>query len=185
MTLICRGDHGADICTIYYRAYGEHINAYDDSRDAGLVLPPDSGRIIIGINSPASRHQIAQRFENLRGAKPLIDPTAIVGPRSSLGLGSVVAPGAILLHDVTLGKHVHVNYQTSMTRCVVADFTTISPGVTICGNVEIGQECWIGAGAVIADRVAIGDNVLVAAGAIIPPESVIPDNTKVIGVWKQ
>lgn len=84
-----------------------------------------------------------------------------------------------MLSGVRLGKHVHVNYGSMMTRSSVGDFTTIGPGVTICGDVTIGARCLIGAGAVIKNLVTIGDDVTVGAGAVVVND--LPDGVTVKG----
>ena len=187
MIIIGAGSHATDIKAIAYRNHLTTITEYDDNPATGSPAPPGSlsGPLIIGVNNAQERRAIALRFPHLRGAAPLIDPSAIIGPDVHCGHGTVVAPMATLLTQVHLGDHVHVNYHASMTRCTIDDYTTVSPGAVICGDVTIGQAVLVGAGSVIADRCVIGDDVIIAAGAILPPESVIPDGAKCIGVWKQ
>ena len=186
MNVVGGGAHCADIEAIANRLNIHNLTIYDDNPETGIPTPPPNlrGPLVIGVNDPTARRMIAERFPNARGAAPLLDPSAIIGPEVQFGHGVVVAPMVSILHSVTLKDHVHVNTGAQMVRTIVGAFTTISPGVVICGNVEIGEESWIGAGAVVADRVKIGNGVIVAAGAIIPPESVVPDNSKVIGVFK-
>ena len=186
-SLICAGAHAQDLLAIWSRVRPKNLIAiYDDDPQLGFYPLPDqlTGRILIGVNDPIARRRIANRYSDLRGTHQLIDSSAVIGINIDIGKGSVVAPLACLLRDVQLGKHVHVNYQASITRCTVDDFTTISPGATICGDVTIGKECLIGAGATICDRVTIGSGVIIGAGAIIPPLSNVPDGKKVVGVWK-
>ena len=185
MIILGIGSHAADIRAIAHRCNIHNITEYDDLLDCHQT-PPDClrGPLMVGVNNPAQRREIAKRWPHVRGAAPLIDPSAIIGPDVHCGYGSVVAPMATLLTRVRLGAHVHVNYHASMTRCTIGDYTTVSPGAVICGDVTIGQAVLIGAGAVVADRCVIGDDVIIAAGAIVPPESVIPDGAKCIGVWK-
>lgn len=186
-SLLCYGSHSKDIEAIWLRVRPENALAiYDDDPETGLYAPPAdlTGRILVGINNPSARRKIVERFGHLRGTHSLVDPSAVLGVDIRLGRGVVVAPTASLLRSVTLEAHVHVNTAVSLTRCLIRAYSTISPGATICGDVEIGKECWIGANATICDRVTIGNNVTVAAGAIVPPTSVVPDNAKVIGVWK-
>ena len=186
-SLIGAGNHGQDLCVIWDRVHPDNpLTVYDDDPETGNLAPPDdlTGRILIGVNDSHLRRNIAERYPHLRGCHPLVDPTAMIGPNVSLGRGSVVACNASLMHSVTLGNHSHVNYQASMTRCIVGDYSTISPGAVICGNVMIGEECTIGASATICERTSIGHGVVIGAGAIVPPYSVIPDGERVIGVWK-
>jgi carbonic anhydrase/acetyltransferase-like protein (isoleucine patch superfamily) len=182
------GSHGSDIQAIFTRAYPVKVlRLWDDNPQTGLRSPnrDELRHVIIGVNDPKLRRDLAEQYEtDLGPPKALVDPAAIVGAGVTLGRGSVVAPLVCLLHDVSIGEHVHLNYGASMTRCQVGAYTTVSPGAVICGDVVIGGECLIGAGAVICDRVTLGTCVTVAAGAIIPPTSVVPSGATVIGVWK-
>ena len=184
-SLIGYWEHGRDIQEIWFRAQGKkskQLNIYDEDPTSG-ILPPKKlkGRIILGMNDPQQRRLAAKRWK-LAGADPLVDPSAIVGHNVKLHSGVVIAPNVLLFHDVVLRHHVHVNYGVSMVRTVVKPFTTISPGVTICGDVEIGKACMIGAGATICNCVTIGDNAVIAAGAVVPPFTNIPADTIWAGV---
>lgn len=183
VALIGYGPHGKDILATWMRAHkGKILSIYDDDSTLNMVLPRKfKGSVLFGINDPHARFLAAFKH-HLPGATPLIDPTAIIGDHVKIGLGSVVSANAVLLHDVRLGPHVHINYASTMTRCRIKGFSTIAPGVTICGDVEIGHRSFIGAGAVVCNRVTIGHDVVVGAGAVIPPNTVIPDGTTVVGV---
>ena len=184
--LIGAGAHAQDLLVIWSRVRPKNIlSIYDDDSQLGYYPAPQelTGRILIGVNDPHVRFNIAERYRDLRGTHPLIDPSVVIGINIELGKGSVVAPLSCLLRDVRIGKHTHINYNVGMTRCVIDDFTTVCPGAVICGDVTIGKRCLIGANATICDRTIIGDDVTIAAGAIVPPLSNIPDETKVIGVW--
>jgi acetyltransferase-like isoleucine patch superfamily enzyme len=186
-SLLGAGNHGQDIQAIYRRCDLYGLSVFDDDPATGRPTPPEGlfGDIIIGVNDPSIRRQIAERFSHLPGTFPLIDPTAVVGPDVVIGRGCVINPFVSLLHSVALEDHVHVNTGAQMVRTTVGAYSTIAPGAIVCGNVDIGEECMIGAGAVICERVAIGNRVTIGAGAVIPPRSEkIPDDTVVVGVWK-
>ena len=189
-SLMGYGSHGKDIEAIYLRTkhYGVMLRIYDDDSSLNCLDPGllTSGDVFIGVNDPIQRRRLAEKLPpHVRASlKPLIDPSAVIGHDVRLSGGVVIAPYVSILRSVTLGEHVHVNYGAQMTRCVVGAYSTLSPGATICGDVEIGEETLIGANATVCDRVKIGNRVRVGAGAIIPPLSIVPDDTTVIGVWK-
>lgn len=160
VTLVGYGAHAHDIDVIAKRCGRELL-----ARDESAMTLDGVGEVLIGVNDPQTRRAIAERAPN--AAEPLLDPTVVHGPGVFVGRGCVVAPNVVLLRGVTLGQHVHVNYGSSMTRCSIGDFTTIAPGVTICGDVEIGEECMIGAGATICNLLKIGDRATIAAGAVV------------------
>lgn len=40
-------------------------------------------------------------------------------------------------------------------------------GAHLAGNVEVGNDTWIGAGAIIRNNICICENVIVGAGAVV------------------
>jgi len=160
VTLIGTGSHSRDIQAIAARR-GQQLRVVEgDDFDAYC-----GDLILVGINDPRTRRLVAQRWGGW--AMPLIDPSAICGAGVGIDFGCVIAPNAILLTGVTLGAHVHINYASALTRCTVGAFTTIAPGVTICGDVQIGEAVFIGAGATICNLLKIGDGATIAAGAVV------------------
>lgn len=160
-TLVGWGSHGHDIEAIAARCHRAlwTLSEGDDFQN------PTADPVLIGVNDPRVRRDVAHRWPN--AAEPLIDPSVIRNPTVHIGPGCVIAPNVVLLREVHLGEHVHVNYGSTMTRCTVGDFSTIAPGVTICGDVEIGEAVFIGAGATICNLLKIGDGATIAAGAVV------------------
>jgi carbonic anhydrase/acetyltransferase-like protein (isoleucine patch superfamily) len=126
---------------------------------------------------------------------PRIDPTAFI------------APGAVVLGDVTLGPHASVWYQAvlrgDMAAIVIGAETNIQDGTivhvdegkpaTIGARVGVGHrvilhgctvedECLIGMGSVLLNGVVIGTGSVVAAGAVLPEGMVVPPGSVVMGV---
>lgn len=124
-----------------------------------------------------------------------IDPTAYV------------APGAVVMGDVTLGQHSSIWYNSVVRgdseSIVVGASTNIQDlsmvhadaGIpcTIGARVGVGHrailhgctiedDCLIGMGAIIMNRVRIGTGSVVAAGAVIPEGVTIPAGSVVMGV---
>lgn len=119
-----------------------------------------------------------------------------------------LAPGAILIGDVRIGKNVSIWY-----NCVVrGDVNFISIGdntnvqdlsmlhvtnkkypLNIGNNVTIGHSvklhgctiennCLIGIGAVVLDGAIISKNSIVAAGSVVKPGFIVPSGYMVAGV---
>jgi acetyltransferase EpsM len=57
---------------------------------------------------------------------------------------------------------------------------TISPGVTIAGNVNINEGVFIGAGATVIPGITIGKGAYIAAGACVTND--VPPHVMVAGV---
>jgi sugar O-acyltransferase (sialic acid O-acetyltransferase NeuD family) len=160
------GAHGRDIEEIWKRRHPVwRLEILDDDPRRG-VRPRGGERCFVGVNWPLQRRELVRRYEFL-GPRALVDRSVVIGAGCEVGDGVVIAPGAILLRDVVLGEHVHVNFNASMTRCEVGAFTTIAPAATICGDVTIGEAVLIGCGAIVKNGVRIGDEATVGAGAVV------------------
>ena len=124
-----------------------------------------------------------------------IDPTAWI------------APGAVVLGDVTLGKDVSLWYGTVVRgdteRIVIGDETNIQdlslvhadPGVpcligqrvsvghrVILHGCTVADDCLIGMGAILLNGVTIGAGSIVGAGAVLTEGKEIPPGSLVVGV---
>lgn len=134
--LIGAGGHAEDIAQFApWLVRVDHHSQYDEA----------AGPAIIGINDPRVRSAVAEE----------------------LGIRDLpwVHPDARLYHGTTVGYGTHVNYGVSAVRTTLGHHCTISPGVTICGDVTVGDRVFIGAGAVIRNLVTIGSDAFIRMGA--------------------
>jgi len=77
-------------------------------------------------------------------------PLAYVGSQARLGFGAIVNTGAIVSHD-----------------CTIADYTNISPGAMLAGNVETAEGTLIGMGVTVNLDVKIGQRARIGNSATI------------------
>ncbi len=118
-----------------------------------------------------------------------------------------IAPGAVVLGDVTVGRDASVWYQ-SVVRADMApirigdqsniqDLTTVHVDedvpCTIGNRVGVGHraiihgctvedECLVGMGAVLLNHVHVGTGSVIGAGAVVPEGVTIPPRSVVLGV---
>jgi len=129
-----------------------------------------------------------------KGISPQIDSTCFL------------APGSMVIGDVTLGRHSGVWFNAvlrgDISKITVGENTNIQDGcivhcvhhipVTIGNYVTVGHgailhSCsiddysLIGMGAIVLDGVKIGKHCLIGAGALVPQNKIIPDYSLVIG----
>lgn len=189
--LVGVGSHGRDIQAIWKSVQlwhcqesgywiAEPLHTFDDKDDntPERVREVQQSPVILGVNNPIERHNLSKRFT--LPALALVHHDAQLLEAATIKMGSVIAPKVLMLREVEIGQHTHVNYGTMMTRCTIGDFCTIGPGVTICGDVEIGDLVFIGAGAVIKDRITIGSGAVIGAGAVVVND--VHAGAKVVGV---
>ena len=180
VAIIGHGSHGHDIEAIWNAKNPLWpMECFDDKLLPAPDLDDPTFHWYIGVNDSSERARIAECIK--LHAMPLVHQAAVIDDRCDFGRGVVVGANTTITRDVRLGLHSHVNYNVGMTRTEAGDFVTISPGVTIAGDVTIGDRTMIGAGAVICDRVTIGSDVTIGAGTIILPETVITDGTTWVG----
>ena len=130
---------------------------------------PEQEVVTLAIGAPRIRARAAKAFAARGlGFRTLVHPSAIVGPRCTVGEGSVLMAGAVLETHVTLGAHTLVNVGATIAHeGVTGDHTSLGPGVHLAGRVRVGSRCDLGVGAVARPGVTIGDDVVVGAGAAV------------------
>ena len=137
---------------------------------------------VLALGSPTIKAKLDQRFETHRGEPAtLVHPLASIGGDNRLGPGVLLAAGARVTTNVTLGRHVHLNVNSVVSHdCVIGDHSTISPGCLLNGNVHVGPRTFLGTGTIVIPGVAIGADVTVGAGSVIVRD--VPDGAAVKGV---
>lgn len=118
-----------------------------------------------------------------------------------------IAPGAVVLGDVTLEADASVWYgcvlRGDMDRIVVGEATNVQDGTvvhvdagrpTLIGaRVGIGHravihgctiedECLVGMGSILLNGVRVGEGSVIAAGAVVTENTVVPAGSLVMGV---
>lgn len=139
-------------------------------------------RFVIGIGSGAVRRSIDERLTRAGWAPAtVVHPSATIGARCELGPGTVITAGVRLTTNVRLGRHVHLNLNSTVSHdCVLGNFVTLSPGVNVTGHVRLedGVEC--GTGAAILPGVTVGRDTRIGAGAVVTKDC--PPGCTMVGV---
>lgn len=170
----CWGDAVQPIFLVDQHAYlSGPVNGVRVMLLADVVLD-NADRFVVAIGDPTLRRNAVTNCINA-GLHPatLIHPRVEMSGRVKVGQGSVICAGSIATTDVVIGDHVHVNLVCTISHDVrLGDYTTLSPGVHISGNVDIGRDVFIGTGANIingrpGDPLVIGDGAVIAAGACV------------------
>ena len=113
-----------------------------------------------------------------------------------------IAPGAVVVGDVTLEKDVNIWYGAVLRgdsgaiaigegtniqdNCVVHEETTIGKYCTvghgaIVHGCTVGDGCVIGMGAIVLTGAVIGDGCLIGAGAVVTGKTVAPAGSMLLG----
>ena len=113
----------------------------------------------------------------------IADPSAVISKNSVIGKGTFIGKNAVINADVKIGANCIINTGCIIEHeCVIGDFTHISVGSILCGNVEIGNENFIGAGSTVIQGLKIGNKNIIGANSVVL--SNMEDNMKVYGIIK-
>ncbi|MFZ9004847.1 MAG: acetyltransferase [Robiginitalea sp.] len=113
-----------------------------------------------------------------------VHPSAIIGKDVSIGLGSVILPGAILNANAFVGDHCILNTKSSLDHdSKMGSYSSLAPGAFTGGNVIIGQGTAICLGAKIIECVTIGDYSVIGSNSLVLKD--IPHNSVAYGTPTQ
>jgi sugar O-acyltransferase (sialic acid O-acetyltransferase NeuD family) len=134
---------------------------------------PDA-RYLVALGNPAQRRRAARACSDA-GHQPtiLVHPRAEMSRWVDLGIGTVVCSGTIITSNISIKAHVQINVSCTISHDVsIGEYSTLSPGVHVSGNVQIGHDVFIGTGASIINGkpgapLVIGDGAVIAAGACV------------------
>jgi sugar O-acyltransferase (sialic acid O-acetyltransferase NeuD family) len=146
---------------------------------ASSALAGLGASFVIAIGSPDTRRRIDARLRSSAPTAILTHPSASVGSDVDVGAGAVIAAGARLTTNVSLGRHVHVNVNCTIGHdVVIEDYATLYPGVHLGGGCVIEAGATLGTGCVVLPGVRVGRGAIVGAGAVVARD-VRPDTTVV------
>lgn len=123
----------------------------------------------IGIGNGATRQLIDEQLtEAGLSAAVLIHPSATIGGQTELGPGTVLCAGVRLTTNVSLGRHVHVNLNSTVGHdCAIDSYVTVNPLVAISGRVRIGRGTLLGTHSSVLQGLTIGAEATVGAAACV------------------
>jgi sugar O-acyltransferase (sialic acid O-acetyltransferase NeuD family) len=156
-------------------------------RRADLLGPVDVLRdhraaYVIGIGTSEARRDLDHRITGWgREAAVLVHPYASRGSDLRIGPGVLLAAGARVTTNVTLGRHTHLNVNAVVSHdSEVGDYVTLSPGVLVNGNVVLGEGAFLGTGAVVLPGRTVGAWARIGAGAVVADD--VPPGSTAVGV---
>ncbi len=111
----------------------------------------------------------------------VVHPLASVGSVVDLGDGTVLAAGARLTTDITVGVHCYVGPNATIGHdAVLGDYVTVLPGATVSGAVRLETGVLVGTGANLRQGVTVGEGATIGAGAVVVDD--VAPGTTVVGV---
>ena len=114
-------------------------------------------------------------------ARSVIHPSAIISPTSKLGQGVQILAGSVVSTCAAVGDHVIINTGANIDHdCCLAPGCHVAPNAALAGEINVGENVFIGTNATILPGLSIGKNSCVGAGAVVtkdvPPDVVVVGN---------
>lgn len=98
----------------------------------------------------------------------LIHPSAIVAKTVQIGEGVQIMAGVIIQPNVVICANTIINTRSSIDHdCQVGHSVHVAPGVTLSGNVMVGDYTLLGVGSTVIQGISIGEQAMVCAGSIV------------------
>ncbi|HSP99308.1 MAG TPA: NeuD/PglB/VioB family sugar acetyltransferase [Candidatus Dormibacteraeota bacterium] len=157
------------------RALGEQFFGYpvlgDDDQLAAIVARHRVDAAIVAIGDNWKRACAARTaHEAVPGLRfvSAIHPSAQVARGATIGCGTMVAAGAVLDSDASVGDFALLHIGATVSHdAVVGDFASVGLHAVACGAARIGDYTAIGVGANLIHRVAIGEHTVIGAGSTV------------------
>jgi len=138
--------------------------------------------VIVAIGNNAMRRAMSERFVNAgERLATAIHPFTSIARSATIGEGSMISAGAIVLPNAVIGRGVLLNTKASVDHdSVVEDFVHIAPTSTVGANVRIGTETFLGLTTTVVSNITIGARVVTGAGSVVLRD--LPDDVTAWGV---
>jgi sugar O-acyltransferase (sialic acid O-acetyltransferase NeuD family) len=142
--------------------------------DDSVILSYKADEILLinglgSVKSTEKRRNIFEHFKSLGYSfATVIHSSAIIASDVIVSEGAQIMAGAVIQPGAVIGENTIVNTKTSIDHdCSICSHVHIAPGVTVSGNVSVGENTHIGSGAVIIQGVKIDSNCLIGAGSLV------------------
>ncbi len=155
------------------------LSLVGDHPDAELLMCAGKGSV---------RRDLAVRLAAL-GVGPdryatVVDPSVRIPSSCSVGVGSILLGGVVLTADVRVGRHVVCMPHVTLTHDdELADYVTLTAGVSLGGGVRVGEAAYIGMNASVRERRTVGADCVLGMGAVLVADQ--PPGTVYAGVPAQ
>ena len=134
----------------YWKENPDHIHPLSQ-------FNPEEYEVLVAIGDPRDRFDMVQKLPSNTKYFTFIHPSAqILGNDVIVEKGSIVCAGCIITTNVKIGKHSHLNLQTTIGHdCEIGDYFTTAPGAKISGNCKIYDCVYIGTNASVRQKIHI------------------------------
>ena len=129
------------------------------------------GVFFVAIGDNCVRQRVKEEFLTRNPSAKLVSlihPTSVISKSSYIGKGVAIMPLCVINHSTEIGDGVIINTRSSVDHdSTLQDFSSVAPGVTMGGNVKVGERSVVSIGATIKHGVTIGKDVVIGANSLV------------------
>ncbi len=189
------GGHGAVIADIL-KACGTPIAGFVDDASSEKSyhgypvhgkellkrLDSKNTRFIVSIGNGNTREHIVNNLKEIGfGFTTAIHPSAVLGSDIEIGEGTVIMAHVTVNMGSIIGRHSILNTASTVDHDnVIGDYVHVAPGVSLCGNVHVGDYSFLAVKSSVAPGVRVGRKCILSGGSFLKQD--LPDNTFATGV---
>lgn len=139
------------------------VDAAVEHPDAAFLVCAGHGRVRRSIVSRLSILGItAERFTSV------VHPSVRVPASCTVGAGSIILANSVLTSAVSVGRHVVVMPQVTLTHDdVIDDYATLCAGATLGGSVRVGEAAYLGMSCAVRQDLTIGADATLGMGSVV------------------
>lgn len=126
--------------------------------------------VVIGVGSSLARKRIAEHLScHFDVCFPILKhPLAYVGPRVTLGEGTVLHAYSVATVDLNMGRHTLLNIGAMVSHGnQIADYVSIHPHCNVSGDVTLCEGVELGTGTDVIQGISIGNYSILGAGSVV------------------
>jgi sugar O-acyltransferase (sialic acid O-acetyltransferase NeuD family) len=149
-------------------------NWYHNDETEHIIKPlssfePKKYKVVVAVGDPVVRQRIVSNLPKNTKFFTVKHPSVIIlSSDVTIGEGSIICAGTIITTNAHIGKHSHLNLQTTIGHdTTINDFFTSAPGVKISGNCNLGKCVYIGTNASVREKINICDNVTIGMNSAV------------------
>lgn len=135
----------------------------------------DECNVTVAVGDPKLRKKIVDSMPKSTTYNTLIHPKSIISDWVKVGEGSIITAGSILTCNIEIGKHCHLNLNTTIGHdCIIGNYVTSAPSVNISGRCILGDDIYLGSNSAVREKISICNDVTIGMGGIVVKSIIEP-----------
>lgn len=146
-----------------------------------LIFKYPALKAVIAVGNIEIRYKLAKLLDEVKIKSITLEhPSFQRAINTTIKEGTVVMANTAINTESIVGKHCIINTGATIDHDnIICDFSNISPGCHLGGNVRIGSKTMLGIGVNVLPGISIGKNTIIGAGSTVIKD--IPDNVMAFG----